>query len=145
MAKQVEIVDGTFVVAATLIGELFDIPSADVPALMRDGTITSVCETGAGADEGTFRLNLFYRTRQVRLRIDETGRILRRSVVDFGRPRTRTEHRRPICDASPVRNTAGNRKINPPACIGDKALKEAPNEPLEGTPQELRQALLQDK
>lgn len=89
---QVEIVDGTFVVDADLIGELFGIPAADVPALMRSRTITSLCETGIDADQGMFRLNLFYRTRHVRLRVDAAGHILHRSVIDFGEPPAHPSH-----------------------------------------------------
>lgn len=80
----VDIVDAAFVVDATLIGELLDVPAADVPDLMRCHAITSVCETGVGTDQGTFRLNLFHRGRHVRLRIDAAGRILQRSIIDFG-------------------------------------------------------------
>lgn len=82
-------VDGDFVLDAALIGELFDLPAADVAPLMRSKHITSICETGIDADQGTFRLNLFYRGRHARLRIDATGRILRRSVIDFGEMRLR--------------------------------------------------------
>jgi hypothetical protein len=71
-----------------LIGELLGIPPVDVPALMRSGDITSVCESGVDADQGTFRLNLFYRGRHARLRVDPAGQILQRSIIDFGdRPR----------------------------------------------------------
>lgn len=90
----VDIVDNAFVVEAALIGELLDVPAADVPALMRSHAITSVCETGVGADQGTFRLNLFHRARHVRLRIDKAGRILQRSIIDFGdRPLRRARRR----------------------------------------------------
>jgi len=125
MALQVEIVDGTFVVAANLVGELLDIPSADVPALMRSGGITSVCEAGIGPDEGTFRLNLFHRTRHARLRINEAGRILHRSVIDFGQPRVRTKQSRHACDALPGRYTAPavNRKIKPSPCPAPRHVK----------------------
>ncbi|MGE3148262.1 MAG: DUF6522 family protein, partial [Pseudorhodoplanes sp.] len=81
---RVEIVDGAFMVDAALIGALLDVPAADVPALMRNGSITSTCETGIDADQGTFRLNLFHQARHVRLRVDPSGRILQRSIIDFG-------------------------------------------------------------
>jgi len=81
---RVDVVDKAFVVEATLIGDLLDLPAADVPALMRSNEITSVCETGIGADQGTFRLNLFHGARHVRLRIDTAGRILHRSIINFG-------------------------------------------------------------
>lgn len=76
--------DGDFVIDATLISELLDVPSAEVPDLMRSRAITSVCETGIDADQGTFRLNLFHRGRHARLRVDAAGCILQRSTIDFG-------------------------------------------------------------
>jgi len=81
---QVERVDGAFVIDAALIGELLDVSAPDVPPLMRDRTITCVCETGIDADRDTFRLNIFHRTRHVRLRVDATGRVLQRSIIDLG-------------------------------------------------------------
>jgi Family of unknown function (DUF6522) len=81
---QLEIVDGNFVVDAALLGELLSIPAADVPALMRSHAITSVCEHGIDAHHDTFRLTFFYGGRQARLRIDASGQILQRSVIDFG-------------------------------------------------------------
>jgi hypothetical protein len=87
-AMPVNRMDENFLIEATLIGELLGIPPVDVPALMRSGDITSVCESGVDADQGTFRLNLFYRGRHARLRVDPAGQILQRSIIDFGdRPR----------------------------------------------------------
>lgn len=80
----VELDEGGFVLDATLIGELLNVESTEVSALMRGQHITSICESGVDADHGTFRLNLFYRGRHARLRIDTAGRILQRSVIDFG-------------------------------------------------------------
>ena len=73
-----------FTLDAALIGELLDVPPTDVPALMRSKSITSVCESGIDADRGTFRLNLFYHGRHVRLRVGSEGQILHRSIIDFG-------------------------------------------------------------
>ena len=73
-----------FTLDAALIGELLDVPPPDVPALMRSKSITSVCESGIDADRGTFRLNLFYHGRHVRLRVGSEGQILHRSIIDFG-------------------------------------------------------------
>jgi hypothetical protein len=81
---QIDRVDGNFLIDAALIGELFDIPAAEVPALMRSKSITSVCEHGIDADEGLFRLNFFHGGRHARLRVDAAGRILHRSMIDFG-------------------------------------------------------------
>ena len=73
-----------FTLDAALIGELLDVSPTDVPTLMRSKSITSVCESGIDADRGTFRINLFYHGRHVRLRVGSEGRILHRSIIDFG-------------------------------------------------------------
>lgn len=83
-----------FILDASLVGELLDVPADDVSALMQNGRITSVCETGVDADRSTFRLNLFYLGRHARLRVDSAGHILHRSIIDFGeapRPQRRNK------------------------------------------------------
>jgi hypothetical protein len=82
--RVIEFSGDTFLVDAALIGQLFHLPPSRVPVLMRQGMITSACERGVDAHEGEFRLTFFYLNRRARLSTDETGRILRRSVVDFG-------------------------------------------------------------
>ena len=90
---QVEITNGDIVVDAVLLGELLDIQPAEVPALMKAGAITSTCEKGVGDDAGEYRLSFFYRNRRIQLGVDESGRIVRRSVIDFGeRPLPRSMH-----------------------------------------------------
>lgn len=94
MAMQLEIIDGNFVVDAATIGQLLGVPAADVPALMRCGAITSICERGIDSHQGTFRLTFFYGGRHARLRVDASGHILQRSVIDFGkRPLARNQRR----------------------------------------------------
>jgi hypothetical protein len=83
-AASIERSGADFILDASLIGELLDVQAAEVPALMRNKCITSACESGMDADSGTFRLNLFYGGRHARLRIDATGRILQRSIIDLG-------------------------------------------------------------
>lgn len=86
--------DDAFIVDAELIEQLLDVPAARVPTLMRQGAITSVCERGIDDHDGEFRLTFFYRSRRARLSTDLAGRILRRSVVDFGgRPVPQALHR----------------------------------------------------
>lgn len=80
----VELSDDAFVVDAAVIGELLDLPAETVPVLMREGRITSACERGIDEHNGEFRLTFFHRNRRARLSTDLAGRILRRSVVDFG-------------------------------------------------------------
>ncbi|WP_407178145.1 DUF6522 family protein [Bradyrhizobium sp. STM 3562] len=82
--RAIEFGDNTFLVDAVLIGELLHIPAPRVPALMREGKITSACERGVDEHAGEFRLTFFYRNRRARLATDPTGRILRKSVIDFG-------------------------------------------------------------
>lgn len=90
----------SFTLDAALVGELFDVSPADVPALVRSKAITSVCETGIDADYSTFRLNLFYRGRHVRLRIGSEGHILHRSIIDFGQRPLPPQRRRQSQSAS---------------------------------------------
>lgn len=87
----VDIRDDTFMVDAALIGELLGLSASRVPLLMRRGEITSVCERGFEEHAGEFRLNFFYSNRRARLSTDLEGRILRRSIVNFGeRPLSET-------------------------------------------------------
>jgi hypothetical protein len=81
---QVEITNGEIVVDAALLGALLDVAPADVPDLMRTRSITSICEAGRDEHDGEFRLSFFYRNRRARLNVDRAGRVLRRSVLDFG-------------------------------------------------------------
>lgn len=80
----VDIRDDTFMVDAALIGELLGLSASRVPLLMRQGDITSVCERGFEEHAGEFRLSFFYSNRRARLSTDLEGRILRKSIVNFG-------------------------------------------------------------
>ena len=80
----VELNDGEFCIEARLLGDLFKVEPAAIPALMRGGVLTGVCERGVGEDDGKYRLSFFYGSRRVRLNVDAAGTVLRRSVVDFG-------------------------------------------------------------
>lgn len=91
--RAVEFSGNTFLVDAALIGELLRLPASGVPALMREGKITSACERGTDEHAGEFRLTFFYRNRRARLSTDLAGRIVRRSTIDFGD--------RPVADAVP--------------------------------------------
>jgi hypothetical protein len=82
MDLRVEIGDGAFVVDAALLGHLLNIAPADIPALMRERAITSVCEQGIADDDGEFRLSFFYRNRRVTLTMDLSGHVFRHSISD---------------------------------------------------------------
>ena len=81
---QVEINDKIILIDATLLGEFLNVLPGDVPVLMREHAITSVCERGIDAHEGEFRLSFFFQNRRARLSVDASGQILRRSIVNFG-------------------------------------------------------------
>lgn len=90
----VEISDGAFCVDGAMLGGMLALQPADVPGLMREGAITSVCERGTDDHAGQYRLSFFYGSRRARLSIDESGHILRRSVIDFGtQPLPQSAHR----------------------------------------------------
>lgn len=76
--------EGGFCIDATLLGELLDVPPSEIPSLMRANRITGFCERGIAEDEGRHQITFFYKGRRARVSFDETGRALRRSVVDFG-------------------------------------------------------------
>jgi hypothetical protein len=73
-----------FAVDASLLSELLNVPPTDVQDLMRKREVTSLCERGEGEHEGQYRLTFFYKGRRARLNVDESGEIIRRSVIDFG-------------------------------------------------------------
>ena len=74
----------TIEVDATVIGEGLKIDPSAVQRLMRESQITGLCERGLAEDAGLLRLTFFYRGRRLRIIVDETGAIVRRSVIDFG-------------------------------------------------------------
>lgn len=76
---QIEINQDGFVVEASVIASAFKLAPEDIQPLMRNGEITSKCETGVGEDEGRSRLTFHYRERAVRLIVDQVGTIRKRS------------------------------------------------------------------
>lgn len=76
--------DGEFLIDAELLADLLRLPASQIPELMRTQEITSVCERGLDEDDGKYRLTFFYRNRRARLNTDGAGRLVRRSVIDFG-------------------------------------------------------------
>lgn len=81
---EVEFLDGAFHVAAEAIAPGLGVPAAQVPALLRAGEITSLCEKGLEEDAGCYRLTFFHGNRRLRLLVDDRGRIFRRGLIDFG-------------------------------------------------------------
>src|SRR4051812_37698447 len=81
---RVEIQDGEIQVDAQIIADGLDLEAAHVPALMRDGAITSLCESGVDEDAGRYRLTFFHKSRRFRLVVDDTGSLIQRGIIDFG-------------------------------------------------------------
>jgi hypothetical protein len=73
-----------FCIDAAIIGESLGIDPSLVNAQMREGKITSFCERGIDKDTGRYRLTFFYENRRFRLIVDQGGKIIQRSSVDFG-------------------------------------------------------------
>jgi Family of unknown function (DUF6522) len=75
--------DVTIQVDASLISESLGLEPFEVQRLMREGKLTSSCERGVDEDAGRYRLTFFHENRRLRLITDSTGRIIRRSLIDF--------------------------------------------------------------
>jgi hypothetical protein len=80
----IEFEDGGFRIDAQIVGEGLGIEAALVPARIREGAITSLCERGIDADAGRYRLTFFHRGTRLRLVVDEAGNIEQRSILDLG-------------------------------------------------------------
>ncbi|MEJ8570366.1 DUF6522 family protein [Microbaculum marinum] len=83
-AKRIDIEEDGFVVGSALLAELFDLKDSEVRRLMHEGQITSICEKGLDQHRDQFRLTLFHRNRRARISVHASGRILDRSVINFG-------------------------------------------------------------
>lgn len=84
----VEIDRDTVTVQAEMLARQFGIDPAQVHPLMRAGEMTGLVETGAGEDEGHYRLTFRHAGRQVQLTCDMAGHIVNASrTVLAGRTR----------------------------------------------------------
>lgn len=100
--NSVEFEGGAICVDASVIAEGLGLKPEDVQLLMRNGSITSVCERGEDEDAGRYRLTFFHQRRRLQLVVSETGAVIE-SIADpaerqairpkrghVGRLRTRT-------------------------------------------------------
>ena len=76
--------DGAVEIDASIVGAGLGLEPQEVLGLMRANAITSVCEHGVDDDAGRYRLTFFHKGRRLRLIIDDCGRVVRRSTIDFG-------------------------------------------------------------
>jgi len=84
LATTITFVDGAIQVPAAVIALGLNVEASRVHTLMRNGEVTSLCEKGEDKDAGRCRLTFFYKSRRLQLVIDSTGKIVQRSVIDFG-------------------------------------------------------------
>ncbi len=80
----VEIGEGAIAIDATVIGRGLGLAPQEVQRLMRDGAITGICEEGVGDDAGRHRVTFFHKGQRLRLIVEDSGRILQHSLIDFG-------------------------------------------------------------
>lgn len=75
-----------FVVPAPLLARAFGLTEAEVAAAMREGRMTSTCETGQDEDAGRWRLTFRHAGQARRFTVDATGRILKTARFPVARP-----------------------------------------------------------
>ncbi len=87
--------EDTIQIDASLISESLGHEPFEVQRLMHERKLTGRCERGVDEDAGRYRLTFFHENRRLRLITDNTGRIIRRSLIDFGdhRPAARLHSR----------------------------------------------------
>lgn len=69
---------GEFIVDGAVLAQEFGLSQEEVRTRMRDGTISSRCETGTDEDSGRWRLTFYHDGRACRLVVDEVGTVLTR-------------------------------------------------------------------
>ncbi|WP_415182197.1 DUF6522 family protein [Phaeovulum sp.] len=69
-----------FEVDAAVLAAAFDLDPEAVRIRMREGKITSRCETGVEEDAGRFRLTFLHHGVALRLTLDDQGNILSRAT-----------------------------------------------------------------
>ncbi|MHA6346306.1 DUF6522 family protein [Roseivivax sp. CAU 1761] len=83
----VSVSEAGFEVDAALLAEAFGLPAKAVRTLMRQGRITSRCETGMDEDAGRFRLTFYHDGKALRLTVDGAGTVLKRATFPAHAPR----------------------------------------------------------
>lgn len=72
-----------FVIEARLLAGAFDLSESDVRTRMREGRITSRCETGVDEDAGRLRLTFYHWDRACRFIVDEAGIVLKKATFQI--------------------------------------------------------------
>jgi len=81
VTKSVERAAEDFVIDAALLADAFGLSQEEIKARMRNGAITSRCETGVGRDAGRWRLTFHCADQTCRVTVDEAGTVLKIATV----------------------------------------------------------------
>ena len=81
---KLEILNDAVHIDASIVAQGLGFEPSFVQTMMREGEITSLCERGVDEDAGRHRLTFFHKSRRFRIIVDETGKVIQRSIIDFG-------------------------------------------------------------
>lgn len=81
---KLEILNDAVHIDASIVAQALGFEPSFVQTMMREGEITSLCERGVDADAGRHRLTFFHKSRRFRIIVDETGKVIQSSIIDFG-------------------------------------------------------------
>ncbi len=82
---------GDFVIDVALLAGAFNLTEDEIRRRMRNGAITSRCETGVDEDEGRWRLTFYHGNRACRFIVDAAGNVLKSTTFP-----TRAGLRKPV-------------------------------------------------
>jgi hypothetical protein len=86
--------DGAVQIDATIVADGLGIALPLLREGMRGGKITSLSEQGIDLDKGRHRLTFFSEHRRFRIVVDESGSIIQRSTLDYGKlPLPKSAHK----------------------------------------------------
>ena len=77
--------DGAVQIDATIVADGLGIAPQLLLDHMRAGEITGLSEEGIDSDKGRYRLTFFSEHRRFRVIVDESGAVIQRSTLDYGR------------------------------------------------------------
>lgn len=75
--------DNAFEVEAAVIADGLGMTPFTLHEHIQAGRVKSVCERGFDEDVGRYRLTFFSENRRFRLVVDDQGRVLKRSAINF--------------------------------------------------------------
>jgi hypothetical protein len=77
--------DGAVQIDATIVADGLGIAPQLLLDHMRAGEITGLSEEGIDSDKGRYRLTFFSEHRRFRVIVNESGAVIQRSTLDYGR------------------------------------------------------------